>query len=104
MVGVLVKLSEHSEDFLLAYLQGSIGEERLGEWLIEVEWGKELRPRERDVLAGLRLLLIEYGEDMRTLREVKSKAAALVAASRPGEVISYSSDSSPTSRQEITVL
>ncbi len=96
-----MKLSEHNENFLFAYLQGDIGEDELHEWLISIDDAEEVPQAERDVLAGLRLILIEWDEGMRELDEVKQEAAALLACSR-GEPISYTSDSSTTTRLEVT--
>ena len=96
-----MKLSEHNENFLFAYLQGDIGEDELHEWLISIDDAEEVPQAERDVLAGLRLILIEWDEGMRELDEVKQEAAALLACSR-GEPISSPSASSTTPRLEVT--
>ena len=98
-----MKLSEHNENFLFGYLQGDIGEEQLEAWLVTVEWAEEVPAAERDALAGLRLIVSEYGEGVRERDEVKRKAAALLAASC-GEAISYTWDSNVTTRVLVEVF
>jgi hypothetical protein len=83
-----MKLSNFSEDFLWAYLEGQKSEEELGDWLVGVEYDEEIGRPERDRLAAVRLMLIEYCEGMRPREHVEREAAAALVESR-GEPFSY---------------
>lgn len=80
------QLSPESDRTLRTYLSGTIDLVTLAAWLVQADYDADLPLAERDLLAGVRLDVIEASEDLareETVREgIKS---VLKAASARGE-------------------
>jgi len=81
------QVSVETLEQLQRYLDGEISNEDLAGWLTGMEYESSLAEAERDVLAGVRLVLIEVEEGRRDPDEVLARVAEALARSQPGKVI-----------------
>ena len=74
-------LTQESTRKLQEFLEGDLAPGAFGEWITSAEGDDQLIDFERDALGQLRLLLLEYSEDLRPLEEVRVVAASLLIES-----------------------
>lgn len=72
-------LSADSRAQLQQYLAGNVSNRELAEWLVKMEYDTAVSAVERDVLAALRLVVIEEAEGRRNNEDVLKTVAAILA-------------------------
>ena len=97
-------LSAEARSILQQYERGNFSNRQLAEWLVQVEYDSELPTDERDILARLRLVVVEEAEGLRPKEEVLEAVAGILASESPDRRILTARTSSSTSwdRQTIT--
>jgi hypothetical protein len=67
----MYQLSLESERILRTYLAGTIDLATLAAWLVQADCDTDLPPAERDLLAGVRLNVIEASEGLAPVETVR---------------------------------
>lgn len=98
---MVVELTTETRSELMRYKSGDLSNAELDDWLVGIEYDPELSQDVRDVLARIRLVLIEVREGMRDVSEVLEIVVGVLALSeREGTVIALRSGSSTTRQEE----
>ncbi len=84
--------SQAATNELFRFLTQRADLREFAEWLISAVDDDSMTTADIDALEGLRLVLTEYGEDLRSLDELKGAAAALVLAGNVATVASSSNE------------
>lgn len=74
-------------DLLQRYVDGNISNLELAEWLVQVEYDREIAEESRDALAGLRLTVLEVEEGRRPVASVLEDVTSILARARPSEIV-----------------
>ena len=98
------QLSHETNTVLRRYVEGSLSNAELAEWLVGAEYDDELPPAERDELAGIRLIVIEVEEDERPAEEILKAVSTVLATAAEGEQIVALRTSSTTQSSGGTVF
>ncbi len=98
------QLSHETKTVLKRYIDGSLSNAELTEWLVGAEYDDELPPAERDELAGVRLIVIEVEEGERPKEEVLKAVSTVLATAAEGEQIVALRASSSTQSSGGTVF
>ena len=81
------QLSPDSRLVLRQYADGQISIRELAEWLVQVAYDLDVPEDERDILAGIRLTLIEVSEGLRCKDDILEAVAAALALSTPERTV-----------------
>jgi hypothetical protein len=77
------QLSASSKAFLRRFLEGTVNLEMLAEWLVAEEYDETRPPDERDMLAGVRLNVIEFMESRAADTAVREYIRSLLSPVQP---------------------
>ena len=93
------QLSADTIRVLRQYLEGRLSNAELEEWLVGAEYDAELSQAERDLLASIRLSLIDFQEQRTQANRVVETVAAVAAWGQPKErIVVLRTDASTTWR------
>ncbi len=70
------QLSSETRMVLQRFTEGRLSQRDFGEWLVQSDYDTDLSSQERDVLAGIRLIVIEADEGMRPASEIIERVTA----------------------------
>ena len=90
---ILSLLSPDTTLSLRQFLSGEFSLSDFEQWITSAVDDDSLLDAERRALRGVRLVLIEFGEGLRPLDEVRGEAASLLIASAESNSLSWSSSS-----------
>ena len=76
-----MKLSSETVRVVQGFLCNDTSTDDFYAWAVSAEEDNSLPQAERDAIAGLRLLLLEFGEGLRPIDEVRAEATSLLASS-----------------------
>jgi hypothetical protein len=86
-LAMAAQLSPDSRLVLRQYADGQISIRELAEWLVQAEYDLDMPEEERDILAGIRLTLIEVSEGLRPKDDILENVAAALALSTPNATV-----------------
>jgi len=89
-------LSAEAMSVLQEYERGNLSNPELAEWLVQVEYDTSLQSEERDLMAALRLVVLEEAEGLRPKEEVLDAVAAILALESPDKNLVTKRTSSST--------
>lgn len=89
-------LSQETRHQLQRYINGDLSNAELADWLSAVEYDLDLPQAERDILAGISLVLVEVEEGRRGVPEILGVVSATLASSAD-EAVTLSRSGSETS-------
>ena len=92
-------LSSETKAVLNQYRRGEISNSEIADWLSGAEYDDSLQTDERDILASIRLIVVEVKEGERNPEEIVSMVAEVLALAEENIVYADRSGSS-TLRQE----
>lgn len=98
------QLSADTRVLLRQYVDGQLSIAKLAEWLVQMEYDSDVTGEERDVLAQIRLTLIEASEGLRPKDDILESVAAALALSDPETRIITDRSSSATSWEREAAL
>lgn len=78
---------------LQQFLVGAVEPADLGAWISSIEGSEVLLDSDQSVLDELQLLLVEYGEELRPLSEVRGAAATALVMGGSADISSDSNES-----------
>lgn len=89
-------ISAEARSILQQYEQGNFSNRQLAEWLVQVEYDSALPAEERDILARLRLVVLEAAEGRRSNDDVLDAVAGILALESPDKNLVTKRTSSST--------
>ena len=92
-------ISSDTQAVLNQYVRGEISNSEIADWLSGAEYDDSLQTDERDILASIRLIVVEVKEGERNPEEIVSMVAEALALAEQNIVYADRSGSS-TLRQE----
>ena len=92
-------ISSDTQAVLNQYVRGEISNSEIADWLSGAEYDDSLQTDERDILASIRLIVVEVKEGQRNPEEIVSMVTEVLALAQRVIVVADRSGSS-TLRQE----
>ncbi len=90
------QVNSETRTMLRQYVEGRLSINELSEWLVQAEYDEDIPQDERDMLAGIRLIVIEACDGSRAKDEILGVVSAALAVSEPDGTVTSVRGSSTT--------